>query len=244
MVQPMDLILWIDDDRDLSELLDEYLTREGFQVEAAYDGEDGIEKALAGVYDVVVLDIMLPGKYDGYDVLKQMRARTNTPVLMLTARGDDIDRIIGLEMGADDYLPKPFNPRELVARLRAIIRRKNREVGSVAADMSSIRHRVGDVEMDMATRSVFRAGEPIDLTTVEFNLLEMLLFKAGRIVTRDQMAKMVLGRSLTPYDRSIDVHISKLRKKLGQESGGTERIKSIRSSGYIYVLPRISKAAD
>jgi DNA-binding response OmpR family regulator len=244
MAQPMDLILWIDDDRDLSELLDEYLTREGFQVETAYDGEEGVEKALARVYDVVVLDVMLPGKYDGYDVLKQMRARTNTPVLMLTARGDDIDRIIGLEMGADDYLPKPFNPRELVARLRAIIRRKNREAGRVAADMSSVRQRVGDVEMDMATRSVFRAGEPIDLTTVEFNLLEMLLFKAGRIVTRDQLAKMVLGRSLTPYDRSVDVHISKLRKKLGQERGGTERIKSIRSSGYIYVLPRISKAAD
>jgi DNA-binding response OmpR family regulator len=244
MAQPMDLILWIDDDRDLSELLDEYLTREGFQVETAYDGEEGIEKALARVYDVVVLDVMLPGKYDGYDVLKQMRARTNTPVLMLTARGDDIDRIIGLEMGADDYLPKPFNPRELVARLRAIIRRKNREVGRAAADMSSVRHRVGDVEMDMATRSVFRAGESIDLTTVEFNLLEMLLLKAGRIVTRDQLAKMVLGRSLTPYDRSVDVHISKLRKKLGQERSGAERIKSIRSSGYIYVLPKIFKAAD
>ena len=240
MTQAMELILVIDDDRDLCELLDEYLTREGFWVETAYDGEKGIDKALAETYGVIVLDIMLPGKYDGYDVLKQIRARTSTPVLMLTARGDDVDRIVGLEMGADDYLPKPFNPRELVARLRAVLRRSKPGTGTVSAGMTSVRHRVGDVEMDLGTRTVIRAGEPVELTSVEFALLEMLLFKAGHMVTRDDLAKTALGRSLTPYDRSIDVHVSKLRKKLGRENGGAERIKSIRGSGYIYVLPRTS----
>jgi len=244
MSQSKELILVIDDDRDLCELLDEYLTREGFWVETVHDGEKGIEKVLTGTYGVVVLDVMLPGKHDGYDVLKQMRARTNTPVLMLTARGDDVDRIVGLEMGADDYLPKPFNPRELVARLRAILRRSTPGTGRVSEGASSVRHWVGDVEMDMGTRTVLRAGKPVDLTSVEFTLLEMLLFKAGNIVTRDELAKTVLGRSLTPYDRSIDVHVSKLRKKLGRESGGTERIKSIRGSGYIYVLPRICRSED
>lgn len=235
----------IDDDRDLCELLDEYLTREGFRVETAHDGEKGIEKVLTGAYSAVVLDVMLPGTHDGYDVLKQMRARMNTPVLMLTARGDDVDRIVGLEMGADDYLPKPFNPRELVARLRAILRRSNREAaGRGSAGTTSVRHWVGDVEMDVGMRTVLRSGEPVDLTSVEFALLEMLLFKAGHIVTRDELTKTVLGRSLTPYDRSIDVHVSKLRKKLGRESGGTERIKSIRGSGYIYVLPRISRSGN
>jgi two-component system, OmpR family, response regulator CpxR len=239
MTKQMELVLVIDDDSVLCELLDEYLTREGFWVEMAHDGEKGVEMALAGTYGVVVLDVMLPGEYDGFDVLKQIRAQTNIPVLMLTARGDDVDRIVGLEMGADDYLSKPFNPRELVARLRAILRRSKRETEKVSIGTTSARHRVGDVEMDLGMRSVLRAGEPIDLTSVEFSLLEILLFKAGHIVTRDELTKSVLGRSLTPYDRSIDVHISKLRKKLGQESSGTERIKSVRGSGYIYVLPRV-----
>jgi two-component system response regulator CpxR len=240
MMQTGGMILVIDDDRDLCELLDEYLTREGFRIEAVHDGKKGIEKALTGSYGVVVLDVMLPGAHDGFDVLKQMRARTNTPVLMLTARGDDVDRIIGLEMGADDYLPKPFNPRELVARLRAILRRTSMESGRVSAGVTSVRHWVGDVEMDVGMRTVLRAGEAVDLTSVEFSLLETLLFKAGHIVTRDELTKTVLGRSLTPYDRSIDVHVSKLRKKLGRESGGMQRIKSIRGSGYVYILPGTS----
>jgi two-component system response regulator CpxR len=244
MTQSMEMILVIDDDKELCELLEEYLTHEGFLVETAHDGEKGIEKALTRAYGVVVLDVMLPGKHDGFDVLKQMRAGTNTPVLMLTARGDDVDRIVGLEMGADDYLTKPFNPRELVARLRAILRRSNRETERVSVGTTSARYRVGDVGMDTGTRTVLRADKPVDLTSVEFALLEILLFKAGHIVTREELTRTVLGRSLTPYDRSIDVHISKLRKKLGQESGGTERIKSIRSSGYIYVLPKISRSGD
>ncbi|MDQ5986830.1 MAG: Transcriptional regulatory protein CpxR [Syntrophus sp. SKADARSKE-3] len=237
-------ILVVDDDRVLCELLDEYLSREGFTVDAVHDGEKGTEMALDGSYSAVVLDAMLPGECDGFDVLKRLRHRINTPFLMLTARGDDIDRIIGLELGADDYLPKPFNPRELVARLRAILRRTNRDVGYAPARMTSIHHRVGNVEMDMGTRMVLCAGESVDLTSVEFALLEALLFKAGNIVTRDELTRTVLGRPLTPYDRSIDVHISKLRKKLGPEDDGRERIKSIRGAGYIYLLPGISKSED
>jgi DNA-binding response OmpR family regulator len=242
MAQSMPFVLVIDDDRDLCELLEEYLTQEGFWVETVHDAEKGIEKALSGTYGAIVLDVMLPGQRDGFDVLKQIRARINTPVLMLTARGDDVDRIVGLEMGADDYLPKPFNPRELVARLRAILRRSKREAGSGSVGVTCVRHRVGDVEMDLGTRTVLRSGETVELTAAEFSLLEILLLKAGRVVTRDELTQTVLGRPLSPYDRSIDVHVSKLRKKLGPESSGAERIKSIRGSGYIYVLPRLSGA--
>ncbi len=232
-------VLVIDDDRVLCELLHEYLMSEGFQVGTVYDGEQGIDAALTGHYGVIVLDVMLPGKYDGFAVLKQLSSQTHIPVLMLTARGDDVDRIVGLEMGADDYLPKPFNPRELVARLRAILRRSNRGLENVSVSVTSVRHRVADVEMNVGMRTVFKSGEPVELTSVEFSLLEMLLFKAGRVVTRDELTQTVLGRPLLPYDRSIDVHISKLRKKLGQDGSGAERIKSVRGSGYIYVLPRI-----
>jgi two-component system response regulator CpxR len=238
MAMPMDTILVIDDDRDLCDLLGEYLRPEGFEVKTAYDGEKGLEKALTGTYSIVILDVMLPGRYDGYGVLKQIRSRASMPVLMLTARGDDVDRIAGLEMGADDYLAKPFNPRELLARIRAILRRSGHEAREISTGMPSVRYRVGDVEMDTGTRSVDRDGKPVDLTAVEFGLLEMLLLKAGRTVTREELTRVVLGRPLAPYDRSVDVHVSKLRKKLGPHYSGDERIKSIRGSGYIYVLPR------
>jgi DNA-binding response OmpR family regulator len=239
MAMPMDTILVIDDDRDLCDLLGEYLRPEGFEVEAAYDGEKGLEKALTGRYSIVILDVMLPGGKDGYGVLKQIRSRADMPVLMLTARGDDIDRIAGLEMGADDYLAKPFNPRELLARIRAILCRSGHEAREISSGMPSVRYRVGDVEMDTGTRAVARDGKPVDLTAVEFGLLEMLLLKAGRTVTREELTRLVLGRPLAPYDRSVDVHVSKLRKKLGPDQCGAERIKSIRGSGYIYVLPRL-----
>jgi two-component system response regulator CpxR len=238
MAMPMDTILVIDDDRDLCDLLGEYLRPEGFEVETAYDGEKGLEKALTGTYSIVILDVMLPGRYDGYGVLKQIRSRASMPVLMLTARGDDVDRIAGLEMGADDYLAKPFNPRELLARIRAILRRSGHEAKEISTGRPSVRYRVGDIEMDTGTRAVARDGKPVDLTGVEFGLLEMLLLKAGRTVTREELTRVVLGRPLAPYDRSVDVHVSKLRKKLGPDSSGAERIKSIRGSGYIYVLPR------
>ncbi|MBI5589739.1 MAG: response regulator transcription factor [Deltaproteobacteria bacterium] len=232
----MERVLIIDDDTGLCELLIEYLTPEGFQVDAVHDGQSGADQACMQNYDMIVLDVMLPKK-NGFEVLQQLRSRISTPVVMLTARGDDVDRIIGLEMGADDYLPKPFNPRELVARIRAVLRR-------VKPDNGEMRHlagpdrllMVGDVRMDLGTHGVTCADAPIELTAVEFNLLEHLLRNAGRLVSRKYLAKTVLGREMSSYDRSIDVHVSKLRKKLGLEPAGMERIKTIRGVGYLYVL--------
>lgn len=241
-MQPSERILVIDDDRDLCELLEEYLSREGFEVETVHEGDEGMARALTGSYGVIVLDIMLPGGQDGFDILRRLRARIGVPVLMLSARGNDIDRIVGLETGADDYLPKPFNPRELLARLRAILRRAAGESGRSSAAKATTRYRVGDVEMELGARTTLRAGLPVELTAVEFHLLEMLLFRAGYVVTREELTRSVLGRTLTPYDRSIDVHVSKLRKKLGRDAGGAERIKSVRGSGYIYLLPGHSPA--
>ncbi|MCE5280670.1 MAG: response regulator transcription factor [Deltaproteobacteria bacterium] len=237
MVQPREVVLAIDDDRDLCELLEEYLGREGFRLEAVHDGEAGVQRALTGSYGVIILDVMLPGKRNGFDILQAIRSRIGTPVLMLTARGEEVDRIVGLEMGADDYLPKPFNPRELVARLRAILRRVNSDAARPSPGTPSDRYRVGDVEMVTPTRTVLRSGRLVELTAVEFGLLEVLLARAGTIVTRDELTRTILGRSLTPYDRSIDVHVSRLRKKLGRDENGAERIRSIRGSGYVYVLP-------
>jgi DNA-binding response OmpR family regulator len=239
MERTTETILVIDDDRDLCELLTEYLMPEGYDVEAAYDGEKGLALALSRKYGLVVLDVMLPGMHGGFDVLRKLRARVGTPILMLTARGDDVDRIVGLEMGADDYLSKPFNPRELLARIRAILRRAKPGAQEITTGMESAKYKVGDVEVYQGTRTVLRGGEFVQLTAVEFSLLEMLLLNAGRIVMRDELTREVLGRSLSPYDRSIDVHVSKLRKKLGPENSGTERIKSIRGSGYLYTLPHL-----
>jgi DNA-binding response OmpR family regulator len=232
----MSLILVIDDDIELCELLTDYLRPEGFDVESVHDARHGVERALSGEHALVVLDVMLPA-ISGFDVLRHIRGRSRIPVLMLTARGDDVDRIVGLEMGADDYLPKPFNPRELVARIRAIQRRAEQETAKPAQKEISVRIAVGDVELDAGTRRVVRAGEVIELTALEFNLLEELLLNAGRMVPRTELARKVLGRVLSAYDRSIDVHISSLRKKLGHEVSGVERIKTIRSMGYLYTQP-------
>ena len=234
----MDQILIIDDDVALCELVTEYLEPLGFQIESVHRGDVGVERALAGQYALVVLDVMLPG-LNGFEVLRRIRAESRIPVLMLTARGDDVDRIVGLEVGADDYLPKPFNPRELTARIRAILRRTSPE--ALADRGSGKRLSVGDVELDQGTRAVSRAGENVELTAVEFDLLEKLLRAAGRIVTREELSKQVLGRGSSPFDRSIDMHISNLRKKLGHRFGPTERIKTVRAVGYIYAQPR---AAD
>jgi DNA-binding response OmpR family regulator len=234
----MDQILIIDDDVALCELVTEYLEPLGFQVESVHRGDAGAERALAGQHALVVLDVMLPG-LNGFEVLRRIRSASKIPVLMLTASGDDIDRIVGLEIGADDYLPKPFNPRELTARIRAILRRTSPE--ALADRGPGKRLTVGDVELDNGTRAVSRAGEPVELTAVEFDLLEKLLRAAGRIVTREELSKQVLGRSSSPFDRSIDMHISNLRKKLGQRFGATERIKTVRGVGYIYAQ---SSAAD
>lgn len=226
----MERLLIVDDDLGLCELVAEYLSSEGFAVEAVHDGEQGIERALVGDYALVILDVMLPG-VGGLEVLRRVRARSRLPVLMLTARGDDVDRIIGLEVGADDYLPKPFNPRELVARIRAILRRTQPDD---ATERSPEPLTVGDVELDAGARVVHRAGQMIELTAVEFDLLALLLSQEGRVVKREDLVKSVLGRNLTPFDRSLDMHISHLRRKLGPHTGGADRVKTVRGVGYIY----------
>jgi len=236
-------LLVVDDDTELCELVAEYLRPEGFQVEAVHDGEQGARRALSGEHALVVLDVMLPG-LNGFEVLRRIRAHSNIPVLMLTARGEEVDRIVGLEIGADDYLPKPFNPRELVARINAILRRTHRNTTS-SGDVSAIaRLVVGDVELDPGSREVRCGGKPIDMTGVEFTLLESLLRAAGRVVEREELSKAVLGRKLMPYDRSLDMHVSNLRKKLGHMQGEHERIKTVRSIGYMYTLPGAALETD
>lgn len=236
----MNRILVIDDDIELCELLSDYLTSEGFTVETINHGEEGAEQALAEEYSLVVLDVMLPGM-NGFDVLRKIRKTSKLPVIMLTARGDDIDRIVGLELGADDYLPKPFNPRELAARIRAIQRRTEVMVSALtSAAQHSSEVSVGDVVLSTVSRSVKREGESIELTSVEFTLLEVLLRQAGQVIGREELVEKALGRRLFAYDRSIDVHVSALRKKLGHHYGNLERIKTIRGVGYLYSLPENS----
>jgi two-component system, OmpR family, response regulator CpxR len=229
----MEPILVIDDDLELCELLSKYLQREGFEVKIVHDGNQGVERALAEPHALIVLDVMLPG-INGFEVLRRIRSDSRIPILMLTARGDDVDRIVGLEMGADDYLPKPFNPRELVARIRAILRRSTEDTGKQVPEEPDLIS-ISDIELDKSTRVVRRAGEPITLTVVEFDLLEILMKSAGRIVTREELVKTVLGREFSPYDRSIDTHLSNLRKKLGGAPDAPERIKTIRGIGYIFL---------
>jgi two-component system response regulator CpxR len=228
----MNRILVIDDDIDLCELLTDYLTTEGFTVEVVHEGEAGAAQALAGDYELVVLDVMLPG-INGFEVLRRLRTGSTTPVLMLTARGDDVDRIVGLEMGADDYLPKPFNPRELVARIRAVQRR----TAAAPATMTSEALVVGDVTLYLGARSVHVGGVPVELTTVEFSLLEVLIRRAGQVVSREELSLQALGRELNAFDRNIDVHVSSLRRKLGALSEENERIKTVRGIGYFYTRP-------
>jgi len=228
----MNNILIIDDDTDLCDLLRDYLTPEGFVVEAVHNGTEGVDRTVSGRYSLVVLDVMLPG-INGFEVLRRIRAASRVPVLMLTARGEDVDRIVGLEIGADDYLPKPFNPRELVARIRAVLRRAESEPQSqVQADTGRLI--VGDIELVSGTRTVLRIGQKVELTSVEFAILETLLRLAGQVVSRDDLVKQALGRNLSAYDRSIDVHVSSLRKKLGQRVDESERIKTVRNIGYQY----------
>jgi DNA-binding response OmpR family regulator len=223
-------VLLIDDDTELSKLLEEYLQSEQFELDAAHDGPSGLEKALTNHYAAVILDVMLPGM-SGLDVLKQLRQKSSVPVLMLTARGSELDRILGLELGADDYLPKPFNPRELVARLRAILRRSSGTAGA-----SQPIHLAG-VELHPESRSVTCNSRPVSLTGAEFDLLFTFLRNPGKIITREDLTQAALGRPMSPMDRSIDVHVSNLRRKLGPYDGDQERIKAIRGSGYVYLLP-------
>jgi len=216
-------ILLIDDDAELCSLLSEFLKREGFSVECVHEGHRGLEKALQPGVDLVVLDVMLPG-IDGFEILRRLRQQSKVPVIMLTARGEDVDRIIGLELGADDYLPKPFNPRELAARIRAILRRYEPR-----PEATSGRLEVNGVVLDPGTREVFSNGKRVDLTTFEFDILELLMRSAGRVLSRDALMEKFYNRKATAFDRSIDMHISHLRKKLER---GENLIKTIRGVGY------------
>jgi len=217
-------ILLVDDDVELCGLLTEFLKREGFTLECEHDGKRGLERAARAEHAVVLLDVMLPS-LDGFDILRGLRKQSKVPVIMLTARGEDVDRIIGLELGADDYLPKPFNPRELAARIRAILRR----LEARPAETAGARIEVNGVALDPGSREVFTSGKPVELTTFEFDILEMLMRSAGRVLSRDALMENMYNRKATPFDRSIDMHISHLRKKL---ETGHPLIKTIRGVGY------------
>jgi len=224
----MPRVLLVDDDLELSSLLAEYLSRDGFDAETAPDGEQGAQRALAGDFDIVVLDVMMPG-IDGIETLKRIRARSTVPVLMLTARGDDIDRIIGLELGADDYVPKPCTPRELSARLRAILRRSAFQPDASATDGPLS---VGPLTLWPGTRRATLDERPLTLTGTEFSLLEALARQAGHVVDKGELSEAALGRPLGRYDRSIDVHVSSLRHKLGPRPDGCSWIETVRGRGY------------
>jgi DNA-binding response OmpR family regulator len=226
----MERLLVVDDDRELCQLVTRYLEREGFAILWASSGAAGVERALSETFSLILLDVMMPDM-DGFEALRRIRQTCRTPVLMLTARGDTHDRVRGLEMGADDYLPKPFDPAELVARIRAILRRSApRRPGAAAIA-------VGDIELDGGARTVRRKGAAVDLTTVEFDLLVALMGAAGSTVSREDLVSEVLGRDFSPFDRSIDTHVCNLRRKLGPLEDGGERIKGVRGAGYLYASP-------
>jgi DNA-binding response OmpR family regulator len=236
---PMNVLL-IDDDRELCRMLEEYLSPEGFRLTAVHDGEAALYTLGRHNFDLIVLDVMLP-KLGGLDVLRQLRQTISTPVLMLTARGEEIDRVVGLELGADDYLPKPFNPRELVARMRAILRRS-----LLLEPQPGRRERIdaGPLSLHLASRSASARGHTITLTGVEFRVLEVLMQQVGSVVSREQLTRQVLGRRLMPYDRSIDTHISNIRRKLASVAD-TVSIVNVRRSGYVLTIaePQVDQSA-
>ncbi len=224
-------ILLVDDDVELCELLTTYLQREGIATTAIHNGQQAIDHlSQNNEYDAIVLDFMMPGM-QGLDVLQRLRSFSSVPVLMLTARGDDIDRIVGLESGADDYIPKPCNPRELLARLRAILRRT--DSGGRSAQITAFN--THGVELDASTRVASCDGKAIDMTSAEFNTLHALMARQGEVVSKETLTELALNRKFTRYDRSVDVHISNVRKKLAAVIGEREIIKTVRGAGYIMV---------
>ncbi|WP_416242901.1 response regulator [Azospira sp. APE16] len=224
----MTKLLLVDDDTELANMLREYLEREDFSVTLAHDGEAGAAAALSGDYALAVLDVMMP-KASGMDALSRIRAASNMPVIMLTAKGDDIDRIIGLEMGADDYVQKPCTPRELVARIRAVLRRfQTRE----SADDIPAQIRVGPLTLWPARRAAQWGEAPLTLTSTEFNLLQVLARNAGKAVSKPDLSEQAMGRPLSRFDRSIDVHMSSIRHKLGLREDGRTWIQTVRGIGY------------
>lgn len=226
----MSKVLLVDDDVELASLLKEYIQQEGFEVDAVHDGESGVASALSGAYTIVVLDVMMP-RLGGIEALRRIRAHSGVPVLMLTAKGDDVDRIVGLELGADDYVPKPCTPRELVARLRAILRRTQERAAEGAAGPLS----AGELVMWPQMRRAQWKGLQLDLTSTEFNLLEVLARHAGRVVSKVELSEQGLGRPLARFDRSIDVHLSSIRHKLGARTDGSSWIETVRGQGYLLV---------
>ncbi len=229
-------ILVVDDDKELCDLLVAYLERESFTVDCVHDGGAGLERAAKEPYDTVILDVMLP-VLPGFEVLRRLRRTSAVPVLMLTARGEDVDRIVGLELGADDYLPKPFNPRELVARIHAILRRAaqprgGQPIDAVPAEPPIV---IQGLTVDPSRREAACGGKDIPLTTVEFDVLCVLARSAGRVVTREEISKHALGRPHSPFDRSVDMHVMNLRRKLQPAAGERIAIKTVRSAGYVLV---------
>lgn len=221
-------LLLVDDDVELGNLLCEYLGAEGFATTRVLTGKEGVEGALSGNYTAMILDIMLPDM-SGIDVLRQVRKSSRLPIIMLTAKGDNIDRVIGLEMGADDYMPKPCFPRELVARLRAVLRRYDERPEKQEDDGIAT---YGELVLNPATRTSEWRGQPFDLTASEFNLLDLLLRSPERVVSKDELSEKCLGRQREAYDRSVDVHISNIRQKLAGLEGNTMTIETVRSVGY------------
>lgn len=219
-------LLLADDDIELSGLLKEYFESEGFEVRLAHDGHETLAELQKPGLDLVVLDVMMP-RMNGMDVLRELRKESRLPVIMLTARGDDMDRILGLELGADDYVPKPCNPRELLARIRAVMRRAHG-----AVDHALIH--VDDLELNQGNRTLEKAGEPVELTSTEFSILLALLQHRGEVVSKRDLYVSALGREPVPHDRSIDMHVSNLRRKLGPDPDGENRIETIRGIGYQY----------
>jgi two-component system response regulator CpxR len=224
---PVDDILLIDDDVELCSMLIDYLGRYGFRVTAVHRGDKGLKAALEKPFALVLLDVMLPG-IDGFEVLRRIRASSTVNVLLLTARGEDVDRIVGLEIGADDYLSKPFNPRELLARMRAVLRRSINV--PVQSEQSTLK--VEGLELNPSARTVFQDGKKIELTDVEFALLEALMRAAGKMVSREDLSEKVLGRQFHPFDRSLDMHVSRLRRKLTEGGAPEDQVKTIRGAGY------------
>jgi DNA-binding response OmpR family regulator len=221
-------VLVVDDDPRLAELLAEYLGGRGFDVATAADGERGLAAARQGSFDLVVLDVMMPG-LDGFDVMRELRKTSVVPIVMLTARGEETDRIVGLELGADDYLAKPFNPRELLARIRAVLRR------GAPADDDGVVEAAG-IRLDPSRREASVDGRPLELTTTEFDILRALVGAAGRVIARERLMEVARGEEWAAYERSVDVHVSHLRRKLGDDPRQPERIKTVRGVGYM--VPR------
>jgi DNA-binding response OmpR family regulator len=222
--KPLSLLL-VDDDTELCGMMREFFAEAGHELETAYNGRDGLASALNGAYDLLILDVMLPA-LDGFAVLKELRRRKQIPVILLTARTQPEDRIEGLDSGADDYLPKPFDPDELLARIRAVLRRSALTLSAASEGVT-----IGSIRVDPATRQVWSGGKPVELTSVEFDLLDMLIRSVGKVVSREQITAALFEREATPYDRFLDVHISHLRKKL---RGGSKMIRTVRGVGYIF----------